>query len=246
MSEFKRETKDFAGQNRADSSNVKSSSKYERFGETIRYMTLEEWQRFLDCIDKYEHKLMMQVIFELGCRVGEFVRIKLEHIDFRRGRVFFPKENTKTGRRRVSCLPLGLMNELKSWLKQHGRMSVREEKVKKPREFLFPRKCDATSHYSENRIRQIFRRYADKAGLDRKYGTDSQGRNLHELTVHSIRHTHIMAYIHIHKLPIAVVQKQVGHTNLKTTSVYLNPSEEAVSEAYRSVQKKVALNHHKS
>ena len=53
-----------------------------------------------------------------------------------------------------------------------------------------------------------------------------------------------MNYIHVHKLPIAVVQKQVGHTSLKTTSVYLNPSEEAVADAYRAVHRKVVREHH--
>lgn len=244
MAEFKGESEDLAGQNRADSSNVKCSSKYERFGDAIRYMTWEEWQRFLDCIDRYEHKLMMQVIYELGCRVGEFVRIRLEHIDFRRGRVFIPRENTKTGRRRVSCLPQGLVNELKSCLKRNGRMSIRQEAVKRHSEFLFPRTRSGTAHYSENRIRQIFRHYTKKAGLDREYGMDRRNRRLHELTVHSLRHSHVMHYVHIHKVPIAVVQKQVGHTSLKTTSVYLNPSDEAVAEAYRTVQRKVVLHHH--
>ena len=63
--------------NRGISSNVKFSRKspqYERFGETIRYLTTEEWQQFLDVIDDYRHKLMMRMIYELGCRVGEFVR----------------------------------------------------------------------------------------------------------------------------------------------------------------------------
>jgi integrase len=52
-----------------------------------------------------------------------------------------------------------------------------------------------------------------------------------------LRHSHIIHYVHLHKLPLAVVQKQVGHTSLKTTSVYLNPSDEAVAEAYRSAPK---------
>ena len=55
-----------------------------------------------------------------------------------------------------------------------------------------------------------------------------------------------MHYMHIHKLPIAVVQKQVGHTSLKTTSVYLNPSDEAVAEAYSETQKKVVPQYHNS
>ena len=96
MAEFIAEKGYFPAQRKPESSNVKSSSKYERFGETIRYLTWEEWQRFLDSIDYYKRKLMMRVIYELGCRVGEFVRIQLRHIDFKRGRVFFPRENTKT------------------------------------------------------------------------------------------------------------------------------------------------------
>ena len=236
----------FAGRIQGRASNVKKSRPYERFGETIRYMTWEEWLRFLSCVDSYEHKLMIRMLYELGCRVGEFVRIQLQHVDFHRGRVFFPRENTKTNRRRVSHLPYGLANELKSWLKQTGRMSIREERVKRPCEYLFSARRDFGFPYSENRIRQVFRRYATKAGLERTYGVDAMGRKLRELTVHSLRHAHIMHYIHLHKLPIAVVQKQVGHTSLKTTSVYLNPSEEAVAEAYEQAARNTPVERHNS
>ena len=73
MAEKKANSGGLKGKNRALASNVKKSRKYERFGETIRYMTWEEWQLFLGIIDNYRHKLMMQMIYELGCRVGEFV-----------------------------------------------------------------------------------------------------------------------------------------------------------------------------
>ncbi len=175
MAEFGTKKREFEGAKRRSSSNVKSSGKYERFGDTIRYLTWEEWLRFLDSIDNYRHKLMLRMIYELGCRVGEFVRIQLEHIDFKRGRVFFPKENTKTGRRRVSRLPMGLVNELKSWLKQDRRMSIREERIARQREYIFSPWSDFKIPYTENRILQIFRRYAAKAGLQRAYGKDSMG-----------------------------------------------------------------------
>jgi integrase len=45
-----------------------------------------------------------------------------------------------------------------------------------------------------------------------------------------------MHFIHIHKLPLPIVQKQVGHKTLKTTSVYLRPSDKAVAEAYGEVR----------
>ncbi len=207
-------------------------------------MTWVEWRQFLGGIDDYRHKLMMRTVYELGCRVGEFVRIRFEDVDFQRNRIFFPRENTKTGHRRVSHLPAGLTNELKSWLKQQKRMTIRQERILRPAQYLFSPQRTCALPYSENRIRQIFRRYVEKGGLDRCYGRDAMGRQLHQLTVHSLRHAHIMHYIHIRKLPIAVVQKQVGHTSLKTTSVYLNPSEEAVGEAYAEVRRKVVPHRH--
>ena len=41
-----------------------------------------------------------------------------------------------------------------------------------------------------------------------------------------------MHYVHVYKLPLPIVQKQVGHKTLKATSVYLRPSDEAVGSAY--------------
>ena len=221
---------DVAGE--AKPSNVKSSQNYERFGETIRYLTLQELQQLFDCIGNYRHKLATRMIYELGCRVGEFVRIQLKHLNFSRSTVLFPEQNTKTKHRRFSFLPVGLMNEVKSMLKTDGRMSKREERLKNEEEYLFHSPGRPNFHYSENRIRQIFLRYVQKAGLDREYGQDVRGRKLHQFTVHSLRHSHCGHYVHIYKVPLPIVQKQVGHRSLKTTSVYLNPSDELVAQAY--------------
>jgi hypothetical protein len=102
-----------------------SSRRYERFGEIIRHLTIDELHQFFDCIDNYTHKLMFEAIYELGCRVGEFVRIQVKHLNFSRSTVFFPAENTKTKHARISYLPRGLTNEIKSMLKQKGLMSKR-------------------------------------------------------------------------------------------------------------------------
>ena len=216
----------------AKTTNVKSSRKYDRFGETIRYLTYSELQQLFDCVDSYRDKLMLQIIYELGCRVGEFVRIQIKHLNFSRSTILIPEENTKTRHRRFSYLPAGLMNEVRSILKTQGRMSKRDEVIKDEEAYLFHPPGRPKSHYSENRIRQIFLKYARKVGLDREYGRDVRGRKLHQFTVHSLRHGHIMHYVHIHKLPLPVVQKQVGHRSLRSTSVYLNPSDELVAQAY--------------
>lgn len=221
-------------------SNVKSSRKrprYDHFGDHIRYLTVDEWAQFLDAIEDYRHKLMMRIIYELGCRIGEFVRIQLKHLSFARCAVYFPAENTKTRLRRVSHLPAGLLNEIKSLLRREGRMAVRTDRIARPNDYLFFPAGDARRHYSENRLRQIFDRYIRAVGLEREYGRDRRGRALHALTIHSLRHSHIMHYVHLHRLPLPIVQKQVGHKSLKTTSVYLRPSDEHVGQAYAEARR---------
>lgn len=230
----------------AKASNVKPSKKYERFGETIRYLTLDEWQKLLDCVEDYRHKLMFRVIYHLGCRVGEFVRIQVKHLDFNRNSVFIPADNTKTGHKRTSHLPAGIMNEIKSLLRREGRMLKRTDSVLNADEYLFQRSKRSRRRYSENRIRQVFQRYVRKAGFNREYGQDSKGRKLHQITIHSLRHSHIMHHIHNYKVPLPIVQKQVGHRTLRATSVYLNPSDEAVAAAYAEIEAKGLSSSHSS
>jgi len=80
---------------------------------------------------------MFQAIYELGCRVGEFVRIQVKHLNFSRSTVYFPAENTKTKHPRTSYLPKGLMNEIRSLLKQKGIATKRAGRIRKPKAYLF-------------------------------------------------------------------------------------------------------------
>jgi len=173
---------------KAKSSNVKFSKKYERFGEIIRYLTADELNQFFDSIDNYYHKLMFQVIYELGCRVGEFVRIQVKHLNFSRSTVHFPAENTKTKHPRTSYLPKGLMNEIKSMLKQKDIATKRAGRIRKSEAYLFFPGKKWNQQYTENRIRQIFQTYIERADLQRTYAEDSTGRKLKMFTVHSLRH----------------------------------------------------------
>jgi integrase len=214
----------------------KRSKRYERFGEIIRYLTVDELQSFFDSIDNYNHKLMFEVIYELGCRVGEFVRIQIKHINFSRSTVFFPAENTKTKHARISYLPKGLTNEIKSMLKQRGIITKRDDRIRQTEAYLFHPGKRWNKPYTENRIRQVFQHYVIKAGLQQVYGKDSKGRNLKMFTVHSLRHSHVTHYVIDRKLPLPIVQKQVGHKDLKTTSVYLSPSTEKMAQAYKQAR----------
>lgn len=130
-----------------------AGKKYERFGEIIRHLTNEEISQFFNGIDNYKHKLMFEIIYELGCRVGEFVKIQVKHVNFSRSTIYFPAENTKTKHARVSYLPRGLTNEIKSILRQKGFMNKRDDKIKKADAYLFHPGRRWNKPYTENRVR---------------------------------------------------------------------------------------------
>lgn len=211
-----------------------------RLAPNIRYLSISDLERFYAVIDNWEHKLMMRLIYESGCRVGEFVKIQLKHLDFENQAVFFPAENTKTKQARTSYISLDLMNELKDYLKREGKVSKRDEKIIEPESFLFQsgtKNQPEDKGMTENRVRQIFSQYIEKAGLQRVYAHDSLGRALHLYTVHSLRHSHIMHAKHHLKINNSIVAKQVGHTSLQAMSAYDKPTEEMVKEAYEEARK---------
>jgi len=212
----------------------KAIRKASKFGENLHYLTEENLQSLWDTIDSYEHKLMLRLIYELGCRIGEFVQIRLRHINFRENSIFFPAENTKTKERRTSYVPQGLMNELKDYLKREGMMTKREEQIKDPDAFLLRSTQNATGHVTTRRWQHIFKHYIEKAGLQEVYGHDSKERPLYKYTIHSLRHSHVRHYVQ--KVPLAAVQKQVGHKSLQTTEVYLRLADEDVKKAYESAR----------
>ena len=92
-------------QKTAKRTNVNSKQNYSKFGEHLHYLTLEKLQVLWESVDDSRDKLILKLIFELGCRVGEFTKIQLKHINFQDCSIFFPAENTKTRERRTSFIP---------------------------------------------------------------------------------------------------------------------------------------------
>jgi integrase/recombinase XerD len=117
-------------------------------------------------------------------------------------------------------------------------ITKREGKVRNTDAYLFHTGKRWNKPYTPNRIRQIFQNYVNKAGLQQIYGKDTLGRNLKMFTPHSLRHSHLFHNVVDRGVPLPIVQKQVGHSNLKTTSVYLQPSTESIAEAYNAVRNK--------
>ncbi len=70
---------------------------------------------------------------------------------------------------------------------------------------------------TKRRIQQILEKYSQRSDI--------------EATCHTLRHSHVVHAL-MDKMPIAAVQKQVGHKRLSTTAIYSDLAPEQVKEAY--------------
>lgn len=81
------------------------------------------------------------------------------------------------------------------------------------------------------RIEQIIHKYARRAHIQKVYAYDKRNRPLYTVSPHTLSHTHIVHAL-LNTVPIAAVQKQVGHKRLTTTQIYSDLAPEQVKEAY--------------
>lgn len=71
------------------------------------------------------------------------------------------------------------------------------------------------------RAQQLLKKYSKIAGV--------------KASPHTLRHTHIVHSL-LNKVPIAAIQKQVGHKRLTTTQIYSNFAPEQVRESYEGIK----------
>lgn len=194
-----------------------------RFQDSIKYLEKSELEALFNSIDDFRDRLIITLLYNSGCRVAEFCLMKVEHVDFENGFIRIPAENTKTKRSRTVWIKKSVLEDLKRYLNQK----------KRPNGYLFTARKNA--RLSSRRVQQIVHKYATKAGIQRIYAHDEWGRPLYTVTPHTLRHTHIVNAL-LKKIPMSVVQKQVGHKRLTTTQIYSDVAPKLVKEAYEDAE----------
>jgi len=118
------------------------------FKNSIKYLKKEEWDKLRGSIDNYRDKLIISLLYSTGMRVGEFVKLRVEDIDFEERFIRVPPENSKTGEGRTIFVPREILSDVRVYLKL--------EKKKTGRIF------DLTTR----RIQQLLKKYSEKAGIE--------------------------------------------------------------------------------
>ena len=87
------------------------------FKNSIKYLKREDWDKLRASIDNHRDKLIITLLYRTGMRVGEFVKLRVEDIDFEERFIRIPSENTKTKEARTIFVPIEVLNEIKAYLK---------------------------------------------------------------------------------------------------------------------------------
>ena len=180
----------------------------------VNRLLLEEELRFIDHAYEMSGRtgLMMQTLLETGTRVSEFVQIRIEDISFSE-RILIIEEG-KGGKRRE----IPLRRELTKLLQMH--LGQRQAG------FLFrsrERGAGGTPFsYSRQRIGQIVRQVARKAGIRKR------------IYPHLLRHT-IATRLLNQGMTITEVQRFLGHEDISTTQIYAVTSAASLRKRFDQV-----------
>lgn len=167
----------------------------------LNFWTKEEYDRFIQSFDEKEemYRLMYQMLFWLGCRVGELLAICYGDINFKEKTVSITKTYYRRNKtdyitapktessNRIVTMPDFLVEELKAYTDKMYELKA-EERI-----FMV----------TDRAVQKKMKQKADKL-------------NLKHIRVHDLRHSHIAFLIEKGIQPL-IISKRVGHDSVTTT-----------------------------
>lgn len=164
-------------------------------------LSVDEMKRIIFCAENLKHKTILCLMYSTACRVSEVINLKVKDID--PSRMIINIIDAKGGKDRNVTLDPSFYELLKVYVEQY-----------KPKEYLFEGQFEP--FYSARSIAQFLQKYADLAGIQKK------------VNPHLIRHTSATHLIEA-GLDMSILQKLLGHENIKTTHIYGHISNNRIS-----------------
>jgi len=171
----------------------------------VRVYSLEEVQRLLGqgCVNPRDRAFLMTV-YGAGLRLNEACHLRLRDIES--ARMMLRVNWGKGAKDRYTVLSPVLLEGLRAyWRLFH------------PVAWLFPSSDDPAKPMVDCTAQRIFTRALERCGLPNRGG------------IHCLRHSFATHLIES-GVELTAVQKLLGHTSMKTTTVYLHVSNERISQ----------------
>lgn len=165
-------------------------------------LSIEEIQKLIGSIENLKHKTIISLIYSCGLRISECVHIKVKDIDS--NRMLLKINQSKGNKDRYVPLSNKMLLLLREYYKEY-----------KPKDFLFEGQFE--NFYSARSIQAILKSALSKCKIKKN------------ITVHSLRHsyaTHLLEQ----GTDISLIQKILGHKDIKTTLLYTQISQSQLSK----------------
>lgn len=164
-------------------------------------LSVAEIQKMFSVCDNLKHRVILGLLYSCGLRVSELINLKWQHID--RSRMIINIVNTKGGKDRQVMLDATIIPLLENYYLEY-----------KPKEYVLNGQFGL--QYSERSVGQVVKQLAKSAGINKRVYT------------HLIRHcnaTHLLEG----GTDLGLIQKLLGHSNIKTTLIYSHISHNLIS-----------------
>jgi integrase/recombinase XerD len=158
-------------------------------------LSMQEVQSLLASVRNLKHRAILTTIYSGGLRLGEATRLRVSDIDGERMTILV--QQGKGNKDRYTLLGQRALEILRLYYKAY-----------RPTEWLFPSK-DPAQPLSGSSVQRVFKKALHRAGIKKK------------ASVHTLRHcfaTHLLES----GTDLYHIQRLLGHTTAKTTSVYLH------------------------
>ncbi|MCL4365597.1 site-specific integrase [Candidatus Marsarchaeota archaeon] len=173
-----------------------------KYGSLNKGFTEQEVQMFFRVIDNPKLRLLFSYQAQLGLRVGEAVKLNIKDIDFQTRELTIKSEKSNT--LDTLIIPIPLFRLTLEYIKPNNKQ------IESSMGYIFFKEegyySERNEQYlSKNYVRNRFRYYVQKAGMDKVYDSsdetnyDRTPRSLHRLTMHSLRHYAITSFLQADK-----------------------------------------------
>lgn len=171
----------------------------------VRVYSLEEVQRLLSqgCINPRDRAFLMTV-YGAGLRLNEACHLGLRDIES--ARMMIRVNRGKGAKDRYTVLSPVLLEELRGYWR-----------LFQPKAWLFPSTADPAKPMVDCSAQRIFTRALERCGLPNRGG------------IHCLRHSFATHLIES-GVELTAVQKLLGHSSMKTTTIYLHVSNERIAQ----------------
>lgn len=181
-------------------------------------LTMEECLQIFRVVDNPKHKLLLLIGYGAGLRVSEIVSLEWQDILFSEHKIHI--KNAKGKKDRMVMLPYSIVSSLEYY-----------RSLYQTKKYVFEGQF-AREPYSVGSVQAVMREALKKSGLEKK------------ATVHTLRHsfaTHLLEK----GTDIRYIQKFLGHSSIKTTTIYTHVSSSAINKIVSPLDRLADENHKK-